>query len=295
MYLEGVYTAVATPFTETDEVDSEALATLTQRVIAGGGEGIVALGTMGDGLSINFTERRRVLEVIAQTAQGRAGLVAGATAITTSDAVENAILARQLGYKAAMIAPPPYVLPTPEELVNHYREIAERSELPILLYDYPARTGVQIGWRVLDALVDVPQIIGLKEASGDLPRIVEMRQRYGDRYEIVCGADSLIVDFALWGARGWIAGASGFLTAEHVNVLRLATRGEYAKAKEALVPLLPMFLEMEQSGYGHKVRSGLALFGLPAGRSRLPMQSLSDHERDDFNALIPRSPASGVN
>jgi len=272
MHLQGVYTAVVTPFTSSDEIDADSLAQLTEHVVSGGGEGIVALGTTGEGYAVDPQERRHVLQVVADTVGNRAGLVAGATASTTRDAAANAALARDLGYQAAMIAPPPYVLPTPSELVSHYQEVARRAELPILLYDFPARVGVNIGWEVLDALVDVPEIIGLKEASGDLARIVQMRVRYGDRFEIVCGADSLILDFALWGAQAWIAGASGFLPADHSEILQLALRGAYAEAQKRLEPLLPILLDMERSGYGHKVRAGLDHYGLPAGHARLPMQ-----------------------
>lgn len=287
MHFEGVYTAVVTPFTDSDKVDTAALATLVEHIVNGGGEGIVALGTTGEGYAVDDDERRVVLSAVAEAAGGRAGLIAGATASTTRDAVANTILARELNYTAAMIAPPPYVLPTAGELTAHYREIARQAQLPILLYDFPARVGVSIGWDVLDALAEVPEVIGLKEASGDLTRIVEMQMRYGDRFEIVCGADPLIVDFALWGARGWIAGASGFLPKQHSEILRLASSGAYVEAKRKLEELLPMLLDMEHSGYGHKVRSGLATYGLPAGHARHPMQPLSDADRDQFTATLP--------
>lgn len=289
MLLEGVYTAVATPFSESDEIDAPALRALVEHVVSNGGEGIVALGTMGDGHAVNDEERRDVLRIVADAVAGRAGLVAGATAMTTREAVKYAILARNLGYKAAMIAPPPYVLPTPAELVTHYKEIARQAQLPILLYDFPARVGVTIGFDVLNELASVPEIIGLKEASGDLGRIIEMRMRYGNRFEIVCGADPLIVDFALWGARGWIAGASGFMPREHVEILELASSGQYESAKAKLEALLPMLFEMEHSGYGHKVRSGLASYGLPAGNVRLPTQPLSESDRAAFTRTLRTS------
>ena len=287
MDITGVYTAVATPFTEADTVDVAALRVLVEHVIAGGGEGIVALGTMGDGLAVTVEERREILAVTAETTAGRAGLVAGATAVTTRDAIAHSVLAGELGYDAVMIAPPPYVLPTAAELVDHYRAIADSAGIPILMYDYPDRVGVSIGFDVLDELADVPQIIGVKEASGDMARVIGMRRRYGDRYEIVCGADTLIVDFALWGCRGWIAGASGFLPDEHVEILALASSGQFIEAKEKLAPLLAMIMEMESGGYSHKVRTGLAAAGLPCGATRAPLRPLSPADRNAFLRLVP--------
>lgn len=286
MMLEGVYTAVVTPFDDADQVHLPSLAKLIEHVVDGGGEGIVALGTTGDGYAVNGTERADVLRTVVEATAGRAGLVAGATASTTRDAITNTLLAKDLGYRAAMIAPPPYVLPNPAELTEHYRQIALATELPILLYDFPARVGVTIGWDVLDRLADVPEIIGLKEASGNLARIVEMRVRYGDRFEIVSGADTLILDFALWGARSWIAGASGFLPKEHSDVLRLAGSGDFGEARKRLEVMLPMLLSMEDSGYAHKVRAGLAAFGLPAGRPRAPMSALDEASEAAFVATL---------
>ena len=289
MLLEGVYTAVVTPFTADDKVDTKALTHLIEHVIEGGGEGIVALGTAGEGHAVNDAERSEVLRTVQEVAAGRVGLVAGATAITTRDAAKNAALAKQLGYHAAMVAPPPYVLPNSHELVNHYRQVAQQADLPILLYDFPARVGVTIGWDILDALADETRIIGLKEASGDMARIVEMRMRYGNRYEIVCGADTLIVDFAIWGARGWIAGASGFIPREHVEILQLASAGRYDEARTKLEPLLPLLFDMEHAEYGHKVRVGLEMHGLPAGSARLPIQQLDPASVETFTANVKSS------
>lgn len=290
MLIEGVYTAVVTPFTESDTIDGDALEALTRHIVEGGGEGLVALGTTGDGFAVDRAERAEALRIVRDAADGRAGLVAGATAGTTREVIANVELARDLGYQAAMVAPPPYVLPGPSELAAHYREIARAAQLPILLYDYPDRTGVQIDWDVLDALVDVPEIVGSKEASGDMSRVVELRSRYGDRYELICGADSLAVDFALWGARGWIAGASGFLPREHSEVLALAVGGDLAGARRALEPMLGMLLDMERGSYGHKVRAGLTAHGLPAGRPRSPVRPLDDAAQAAFLATL----ATGV-
>jgi 4-hydroxy-tetrahydrodipicolinate synthase len=185
-----------------------------------------------------------------------------------------------------MVAPPPYALPNDAELVGHYRAVVQEAGLPLVLYDYPIRTGVSIDWRVLDALVDEPRIVGIKEASGDLLRAVELRNRYGDRYELVCGTDPLILDFVMWGARSWIAGAAGFLPREHSRILGLAVGGEITAAREALEELLPMMLSMEHGGYLQKVRAGTEAHGLPAGYPRAPLKRLPESETTQFAATL---------
>lgn len=276
MFLEGVYTALITPFTASGELDTPALATLTRHVVDGGGEGIVPLGTTGEGYALNLDERAEVLRVVHEVSDGAVGLIAGATASTTQDAIANAQLAAQVGYQGVMVAPPPYVLPSPTELAAHFAAVASEAGVPVVLYDYPLRAGVPIGWEVLDALHDHSGVVAIKEASGDLARVIEMRNRYGDRYEIVCGADPLALDFALWGARSWIAGGSGVLPREHSEILALAVAGDFVGAKRALDQLLPMLLAMEQGGYTQTVRAGLAAVGLPAGTARAPLQEPDD-------------------
>jgi 4-hydroxy-tetrahydrodipicolinate synthase len=276
MVLEGVYTALITPFTAAGDLDTPALATLARHVVDGGGEGIVPLGTTGEGYALNLDERAEVLRVVHEVGNGAVGLIAGVTASSTQEAITNARLAVDLGYDGVMVAPPPYVLPSPAELAAHFAAVANEAGVPVVLYDYPLRAGVPIGWEVLDALYDHTGVVAIKEASGDLGRVIEMRVRYGDRYEIVCGADPLILDFALWGSRAWIAGGSGVLPREHSELLALAVDGDFAGAKRALDQLLPMLLAMEQGGYTQAVRAGLAAIGLPAGVPRPPLQQPDD-------------------
>lgn len=289
MLIDGVYTAIATPYSANGDVDLDGIAPLIDRIVDGGGQGIVVLGTTGEGYAADDRERADILRIAADAAAGRVKLIAGATASTSKATAAYAQLASELDYQAAMIAPPPYVIPSPQELAHHYREVVRQTDIPVLMYDYPARTGLTIGWEVLDALSDVPEIIGLKESSGDFERIIEMRHRYNDRYEIVCGADSLIIDFAIWGSRGWIAGASGFLTAAHVELLRAAASGDLPVAKQMLTGLLPLFLELERGGYTQKVRYGLELHGHTIGAPRLPLHALPDEEREVLRAAITRA------
>lgn len=296
MLLEGVYTALVTPFTASGALDVPALATLTRHVVDGGGEGIVPLGTTGEGYALNLDERAEVLRVVHEACDGAVGLIAGATASTTQDAIVNARLAADLGYDGVMVAPPPYVLPSPAELAAHFATVAREAGVPVVLYDYPQRAGVPIGWEVLDALSDHSGVVAIKEASGDLARVIEMRSRYGDRYEIVCGADPLILDFALWGSRSWIAGGSGVLPREHSEILALAVAGDFVGARRALDGLLPMLLAMEQGGYTQKVRAGLAAMGLPAGVPRPPLQQPDDASAaaflDTLKALVYPQPGA---
>jgi 4-hydroxy-tetrahydrodipicolinate synthase len=270
--LRGVLPALVTPFSEDGGLDIVTLQRLVRHVIEGGCQGVVALGTTGEGYAVSLDERAAVLEAVREAADPSTDLIAGATEIATSEAIADARLAAELGFGGLMVAPPPYVLPGPSELAEHFRTVAVESGLPTILYDYPARTGVSIDARCLDALVDEPLIIGIKEASGDLARVLGLRRRFGDRFQMICGADSLILDFVLWGSVAWIAGTANPFPAEHVELLDLATKGEFTAAQAILEELLPMILAMEEGGYTHQVREALGLLGIQVGEPRQPLR-----------------------
>jgi 4-hydroxy-tetrahydrodipicolinate synthase len=274
MKIEGVYTALLTPFTAEEDLDLDALQALVRHVVDEGGEGIAPLGTTGEGYAVTRSERAEILRAVRDAAGPATGLIAGVTEITTRGTVENARLAAELGYQAAMVAPPPYVLPNTAELIEHFQAVAREGGLPVVLYDYPARTGVSIDEQVLGALVDEPGIIAIKEASGDFTRVVRLRALYGDRFQIVCGADSLILDFVLWGSEAWIAGSAGVLPGEHSRLLAAARAGDFRSAREMLEDILPLLLSIEEGAYTQKLRSALRELGLPSGHPRAPLQEL---------------------
>jgi 4-hydroxy-tetrahydrodipicolinate synthase len=293
MRIEGVYTALLTPFTAEDEVDLDALQVLVRHVVEGGGEGIAPLGTTGEGYAVTRSERADILRAVRDAADPSTGLIAGVTEITTRGTVQNAQLAAELGYQAAMVAPPPYVLPNTAELVEHFRTVAREGGLPVVLYDYPTRTGVSVDEQVLEALVDEPGVIGIKEASGDFSRVIRLGSLFGDRFQLICGADSLILDFVLWGAEAWIAGSSGVLPAEHSRLLAVAREGDFVAARDLLEDILPLLVTIEDGAYTQKLRRALQELGLPSGRPRAPLHEFEGNLPNEVTGLLAtrRAPA----
>jgi 4-hydroxy-tetrahydrodipicolinate synthase len=288
MKIEGVYTALLTPFSDDESRDLDALQVLVRHVVEGGGEGIAPLGTTGEGYAVTRSERAEILRAVKDAAGPSTGLIAGVTEITTRATVQNAQLAAELGYQAAMVAPPPYVLPNTAELVEHFRTVAREGALPVVLYDYPTRTGVSVDEQVLAALVDEPGIVGIKEASGDFGRVIRMHALFGDRFQLICGADSLILDFVLWGAQAWIAGSSGVLPAEHSRLLAAARQGDLRGAREMLEDLLPLLVSIEEGAYTQKLRSALHELGLPAGHPRAPLHAFEGKLPVEVSELLSR-------
>ncbi len=182
MDLEGVYTPIVTAFDDRDELDLDATAAVIEFVLAGGMRGLVPCGTTGEYYACSMDERLRILEHTRDVTAGRAQLIAGCNAGSTRDAIAYGEAARDLGYDAIMLAAPYTSLPTQRELAAHYATVAQAVGLPVVLYNYPARAGVEIGIECLDQVVDLPEIVAIKESSGDFSRFLHLRRRYADRH-----------------------------------------------------------------------------------------------------------------
>lgn len=274
--LEGVYVPVVTPFDSDGDVDPTTLTTVVERVLDAGVHGIVSCGTTGEYYALSEPERIEVMRHTHEVADGRAQLVAGCNAGSTRAAIRLARIAGDIGYDALLLAAPPTSLPRAHELVEHFSAIADASGLPTILYDYPARSSVEIGFDCLDRLADHPLIIGIKESSGDFSRFLALRDRYAGRITIMCGSDDQAVDYFFWGVRSWLAGTANVLPRQHVEILNAANSGDLAGSRKQFEQILPWVQHMEAGSYNQKTKLGLRHLGVDCGEVRQPLLPLSD-------------------
>lgn len=281
--LEGVLVPCVTPFGDDGDVDLDAYAQVVAFVLDAGVRGVIPGGTTGEYYAMSLEERRTVLrhtlEVVRDRATDRPDgvtTIAGCNAGSTRAVLSLASTAAELGYDAVMLAVPATSLPTQDELVVHFSTVAEVCELPVVLYDYPARAGVQIGLEAIDRLAELPGIVGIKESSGDLSRFHALRTLVADRMVVCCGADDLAVDLFGWGVRSWIAGTANALPRHHVAVLDAANRGDLATARQLFDRILPWIQDCEAGAYNQKAKLGLVHQGIPAGAVRAPLRSLEE-------------------
>ena len=274
--LEGVYVPVVTPFDGNGDVDPSTLAAVVERCLDAGVRGIVSCGTTGEYYALSEAERIDVMRHTHDVAAGRAQLVAGCNAGSTRMAIVLARTAGDIGYDALMLAAPPTSLPRAHELAAHFSAIAEASGLPTILYNYPARSGVEIGFDCLDLVADHPLIVGIKESSGDFSRFLALRDRYAGRITIMCGSDDQAADYFFWGVRSWLAGTANVLPRQHVEILNAANSGDLAGARKQFEQILPWVQHMEAGSYNQKAKLGLRHLGLDCGEVRQPLLPLSD-------------------
>ena len=290
MDIEGVYVPVATPFDAHGAIDFAGYTKVIEHVLDGGARGLVPCGTTGEYYALSGEERVRQLDHCSSVAAGRAQLVAGCNAGSTREAIALATDAAELGYDAVMLAVPPTSLPTQRELAAHFVAVAEGAGLPVILYNFPARAGVEIGFECLDAVADRPEVIAIKESSGDFSRFLHLRRRYEGRLTIMCGSDDQAVDYFAWGVRSWLAGTANVLPREHAEIMAAANRGDIAAARQLFDAILPWVQTMEAGQYNQKIKLGLARNGIDCGAVRAPLGPLDDstaaENRDALEAAV---------
>jgi 4-hydroxy-tetrahydrodipicolinate synthase len=286
MQFEGVYTPIVTPFDEAGEIDFDTLTRVIDYQLDNGTRGIVSCGTTGEYYACSFDERVALLTHARDIAQGKAQLVAGCNTGATRDVIRLGEVARSLGYDALLLSAPYTSLPSQRELAAHYAAVAAGVGLPIILYDFPERAGVQIGFDVLDAIADLPEIAAIKESSGDFSRFLALRRRYAGRIEVMCGADDQAADYFAWGVRGWLAGTANVLPRQHAAVLDAANGGDHELAHRLFESIIDWVQNMESGGYNQKAKLGLAHVGIPCGDVRQPLLPLDSETADGFRRAL---------
>jgi len=191
-----------------------------------------------------------------------------------------------------MLAAPHTSLPSQRELAAHYRAIADAVDRPIVLYNYPARAGVEIGYDCLDAVADHPNIIAIKESSGDFSRFLQLQRRYAGRLQIMCGSDDQAADYFAWGVRSWLAGTANVLPRHHVIIMNTANAGNYDEARRQFAAILPWVQNMESGSYNAKAKLGLAHLGIDCGPVRAPMRALPDDVAAELLAVLDQALAA---
>jgi len=278
----GVIVPLVTPFRNDGSLALEVLPQLIDFVVDAGVTGLVVAGTTGEGYALSMDERALLLQTAMDEVRGRVPVLAGVGGTATREALAQAQQALEAGVHGLMVAAPAYCLPTGPELGEHVLQVLRATQLPTVLYDYPARTGVQFGVDSIDLLAGHPLVVGIKEASGDLSRIAMLHDRYGDDLAVISGSDMLAMQYFESGSDCWIAGFANALPAEHVEMLAAAQRGDLAAGWEVQHRLAPILADVENDHYIARTRFALIARGIPVGVPRAPLQALG---ADDSAAM----------
>ena len=278
----GCGPALVTPFTEAGDLDEAAVARLARRQVDGGVHFLVPCGTTGESPTLSRAEKIRVVELVVRAADRRVPVLAGAGGYDTRASAELAADMARAGANGILSVTPYYNKPTPEGLFLHYSTIAEATELPIIVYNVPSRTGCNVTPATLRRLAEIPNVVGVKEASGDLGQMCEICQTMGDDFSVLSGDDAFTLALMALGGRGVISVVSNETPDEMAALVDRAAAGDFAEARAIHNRLLPLMQVNFVESNPIPVKAALAEMGLidtATYRSPMAPPRPESHER----------------
>ena len=280
---DGIYTPVITPYHPDGTENRDALAEVIEHLIASGVHGIITGGSTGENYAQTVAERVELGRLTHTLIKGRVPLVVGTGAMLTDDSIALAQAAREIGADAILLASPPYAVPTDRENALNALAIDRAANLPVMLYNYPGRTGTMMGAEFLDRVGRSRNFCGIKESSGDINRVHLLARDY-PHIQMGCGMDDQALEFFAWGAPFWVCGGSNSLPAEHVALYQACViEGDFAKGRRIMSAMLPLMHVLEQGGkFIQTIKHGVTMAGIDAGEVRPPLKGLN---KDDKRAL----------
>jgi 4-hydroxy-tetrahydrodipicolinate synthase len=282
----GCGTALVTPFRRDGSLDEAGVSRLARRQIDLGIHFLVPCGTTGECPTLTEEEQVRVVELVAAEARGRVPVLAGAGGYNTHEVIEAARRMRGAGADGILSVTPYYNKPTPEGLFQHYRAIAEAVDMPIIVYNVPARTGCNVDPATLVRLSTLPNIVGVKEASGNLTQMCEICAAVPDEFIVLSGDDALTLPLMAVGGRGIVSVAGNEIPAEMSRLVETAERGDFAGARKLHQHLLPLMLVNFIESNPIPVKSAMASMGLLDEVYRLPMVPPRPASKQRIDAVL---------
>jgi len=292
----GVYVASVTPMDKNGGIDFDMLAKFIDGQIKSGIHGIIPLGSTGEFYAMTPQEREDVLKAVIEAVSGRVPVLAGTNASSTADVIAYSKQAEQLGVDGLLIAAPYYSLPTHDELFKHFKAVNNAVGIPIMLYNYPGRTGVDLVPDLVERLADLDNVKYIKESTGDITRISEIIKRMGDRIGVFCGADLIPVESFVLGAIGWVGGIANVLPKSHVKLYELAVvKGDIPAARKFFYEIFYALQAIETSGiYTQYVKAGCEIMGNPVGPPRMPLGPVSKKDYKKLEEILKTVKSEGA-
>jgi len=286
--LEGVFTVMVTPFTDDGEVDYAGLRKNVSWQIEQGIHGLIPLGSTGEFASLEDDEKRQIAETVIDEADGRVPAVVGATAETTEKAIEYARHAQDIGAAGVLILPSYYCNPSQEEMYGHFSAIAEAIDIPIMLYNNPWSSGVDMQLETVVRLAKIPNIAYIKESTSDMRRFTNIRQTAGDNITLFCGWEDLAYEQFVMGAKGWVCVVGNIAPKLAVDLYNtLVVDRDLDRGWDLYCQLLPIMRYLEYSGkLQQTLKYALKKLGLAGGPVRSPKLPLSAEQQEEVDAML---------
>ena len=295
--IKGIIVPILTPMHEDETVNHEELVRQIERLIGAGVHGIFVFGTNGEGYILSEEEKAAVLKTTVEAVHGRVPVYAGTGCISTRDTIRQSLKAQELGADALSIITPSFAAASQEELVRHYEAVAQAVDLPIILYNIPARTGNALAPATVQKLAGVANIVGAKDSSGNFDNLLQYieKTRGKDKpFAVLSGNDSLILWTLLAGGAGGIAGCANVFPHTMVRIYESFRAGDLAEARRAQDSIRP-FRDCFKFGNPNTiVKMAVQELGYPVGRCRAPFNGLSEAGVQALRAALAAAAEAGI-
>ncbi|MFF9040419.1 4-hydroxy-tetrahydrodipicolinate synthase [Streptomyces sp. NPDC014892] len=289
--LSGVLTALATPFASDGQIDEKTLRRLVDRSVDGGVDGVVACGSTGEFAAMSAAERRLIVETVVDQVAGRVPVIAQTGALSTREAVELSRHAQDVGASVLMVVAPYYEPLTLDETSRYLRTVADAVDIPIMLYNLPGATGVNLDPDTVGQLArEVENIRYIKDTSADMAQAGQLIHRHGDVISTFIGWDSLLLQAITEGAAGVMAGTANVMPAELVSIHRALTAGELDRARTEWARIYPLMDTIMSAPFIPAIKAALNAAGFPVGGPREPLLGLDADTAAGIASLVEALP-----
>ena len=283
---KGIIPAMVTPITGDGKINTEALRKLTNYLIEGGVHGLFPVGSQGEFYALTFEEKKKVLEVVVDETRGRVPVYAGTGAITTREAVALTKMAESVGASAVSVITPFFVHPSDAELLEYYTAVAKSTRLPVLLYNNPGRTGVNISADFVVKASKVDNIVAIKDSSGDLTLTAEYIRRTGETFSVLAGRDTLIYGTLCYGGKGAIAATANVAPKIIVEIYEAFMAGDMKRSLEAQFRLAPLRLAFDLGTFPVVIKEALTLIDIEAGVGIPPVGGMKPEAKAELKEIL---------
>jgi len=284
--LQGVFTALVTPFSQNGHIDIGALTAIVQKQLESGIDGLVPIGTTGESPTLDDKEKELIIKTVAELANGKVPVIAGSGSNCTKSAVEATKKAKDAGADYTLQVAPYYNKPSEEGLYRHFIEIAEKGGLPVVLYNIPGRSAINMSVDLILRLAEHPRIVADKEACGNMGQIQDLLHRKPADFSVLSGDDALTLPMMVCGAQGIISVASNMFPAEMVKMIHAAAEGDFKTALEVYNWIYPFFVNQFIETNPVPVKTYMASKGMLEEVFRLPLVPLNTLHKETLLATF---------
>ncbi|MFD1336256.1 4-hydroxy-tetrahydrodipicolinate synthase [Oceanobacillus iheyensis] len=281
-----VLTAMVTPFDKHEEIDFQALDHLIDHLINNGSDGLVVAGTTGESPTLTHEERMKLFEYVVKKVNGAVPVIAGTGSNYTKASIELTKEVAKTGVDGVMLVAPYYNKPSQDSMYEHFKVIAESTELPVMLYNVPGRTGVDMDVSTVVRLSQIDNIVSIKDASGNLEKMTNIIRLTDDNFSVYSGEDSLTLPALAIGADGIVSVSSHIIGNDMQEMIQRFEQGQVAEAANIHQRVLPVMQEMFANPSPVPVKTALNLQSVPVGKVRLPLIELTHEQLQNLQSVL---------